>query len=208
MIQTTDAHALHNRHTGEKLALRRMARDGQIWLELKGSVPPHREGPPLHVHYEETEEGVVVAGTLSAMVDGRRIQVGGRREGHVSGGLGAPLVERWRRYSRVRGCREARGRSRRVPSSGVRGVEQRSCRATAIVLHGSRCLEASTDSGAAHCPVVDPGHRSAVDRTYRHGVGSLSGHELARVSGSVHRCPARVRRRCLTWHASGGAGET
>lgn len=76
MIQTTDAHALHNRHTGEKLALQRMARDGQIWLELKGSLPPHHEGPPLHVHYEETEEGVVVAGTLSAMLDGRRIQVG------------------------------------------------------------------------------------------------------------------------------------
>ncbi len=75
MIQTTDARALHNRHTGEKLDFRRVARDGQIWLELKGSLPPHREGPPLHVHYEETEEGQVGAGTLSAVVDGRRIQV-------------------------------------------------------------------------------------------------------------------------------------
>jgi mannose-6-phosphate isomerase-like protein (cupin superfamily) len=76
MIQTTNGRALHNRHTGEKLALRRLRRDGQIWLELKGSLPPHREGPPLHVHYEETEEGTVVAGTLSAELDGRRIRVG------------------------------------------------------------------------------------------------------------------------------------
>jgi quercetin dioxygenase-like cupin family protein len=66
---------LHNRHTGEKLTLRRVSRDGQICLQLKGSLPPHRQGPPLHVHYRETEEGQVVAGTLSASVDGRRIQV-------------------------------------------------------------------------------------------------------------------------------------
>ena len=76
MVQTAEACTLHNHHTGEKLALRRVAGDGQIWLELKGSLPPHREGPPLHVHYAETEEGQVVAGTLSAVVDGRRIQIG------------------------------------------------------------------------------------------------------------------------------------
>jgi quercetin dioxygenase-like cupin family protein len=76
MIQTTEARTLHNQHTGEKLALRRVAGDGQICLELKGSLPPHREGPPLHVHYGETEAGQVVAGTLSAVVDGRRIQIG------------------------------------------------------------------------------------------------------------------------------------
>jgi mannose-6-phosphate isomerase-like protein (cupin superfamily) len=76
MTQTTDARVLHNRHTGERLELRRMGRHGQIWLELKGTLPPRREGPPLHVHYEETEEGQVIAGTLSAVVDGRRIRVG------------------------------------------------------------------------------------------------------------------------------------
>jgi mannose-6-phosphate isomerase-like protein (cupin superfamily) len=66
---------LRNRHTGEELQLRRVVRDGQICLELKGTLPPRREGPPLHVHYMEHEEGRVIAGTLSTEVDGRRSQV-------------------------------------------------------------------------------------------------------------------------------------
>lgn len=70
-----DALVLTNRHTGECLALRRVAREGDVWLELKGSLPAHREGPPLHVHVVEDEEGQVVSGTLSAIVDGRVIQV-------------------------------------------------------------------------------------------------------------------------------------
>jgi uncharacterized cupin superfamily protein len=76
MTQTTDACVLHNRHTGERLELRRVARHGQIWLELKGTLPPKREGPPLHVHYQEAEEGRVIAGTLSAVPDGRGLRVG------------------------------------------------------------------------------------------------------------------------------------
>jgi mannose-6-phosphate isomerase-like protein (cupin superfamily) len=75
MTQTTDARVLLNRHTGERLELRRLARDGQVWLELKGTLPPRRQGPPLHVHYKETEEGQVLAGTLSAVLNGRRIRV-------------------------------------------------------------------------------------------------------------------------------------
>jgi mannose-6-phosphate isomerase-like protein (cupin superfamily) len=75
MTESTDACVLHNRHTGERLELRRVSRDGQIWLALKGTLPPRREGPPLHVHYKETEEGRVMAGTLSAVVDGRRVRV-------------------------------------------------------------------------------------------------------------------------------------
>jgi quercetin dioxygenase-like cupin family protein len=75
MPPASDALVLTNRHTGETLALRRIARGGEVWLELKGSLPPHREGPPLHVHVFEDEEGHVVAGTLSAVVDGRTIQV-------------------------------------------------------------------------------------------------------------------------------------
>jgi hypothetical protein len=50
-------------------------RDGHICLELQGTLPPGQDGPPLHVHYKEVEEGTVVAGTLAAIVDGRRIQV-------------------------------------------------------------------------------------------------------------------------------------
>jgi mannose-6-phosphate isomerase-like protein (cupin superfamily) len=82
---------LHNRHTGEILALRRVARDGQIWLELKGSLPPRQEGPPLHVHYEEVEEAQVMAGTLSAVVDGRRI----RREVGERSWFAAGSAHRW-----------------------------------------------------------------------------------------------------------------
>src|SRR5689334_4212199 len=66
---------LYNRHTGEQLHLRRVRRAGVVCLELKGSLPPHREGPPLHIHHHEHEEGTVLAGTLSTEVDGRRAQV-------------------------------------------------------------------------------------------------------------------------------------
>ena len=66
---------LTNRHTGERLQLRRIVRDGASWLELKGTLPPRQDGPPLHVHSYEHEEGTVIAGTLAAEVDGRQLQV-------------------------------------------------------------------------------------------------------------------------------------
>lgn len=66
---------LENRHTGEVLELRRRTADGQAILELRGTLPPHREGPPLHVHHLEDEEGAVTAGTLSVEVGGQRIDV-------------------------------------------------------------------------------------------------------------------------------------
>jgi mannose-6-phosphate isomerase-like protein (cupin superfamily) len=66
---------LVNRHTGERLLLRRTVQDGEVCLELKGSLPPHNDGPPLHVHDVEVEQGRVVAGTLSAEVGGRQIEV-------------------------------------------------------------------------------------------------------------------------------------
>src|SRR6516162_3368464 len=76
---TTNWLTLRNRHTGEHLDLRRIVRDGQMCLELRGSLPPRQDGPPLHVHYREHEEGTVIAGTLSAEVDGRviRVEAGG-----------------------------------------------------------------------------------------------------------------------------------
>jgi mannose-6-phosphate isomerase-like protein (cupin superfamily) len=64
-----------NRHTGEQLHLRRLMHDGVMCLELRGTLPPHKDGPPLHIHYYEDEEGTVVAGTLSAEVDGRHLQI-------------------------------------------------------------------------------------------------------------------------------------
>jgi mannose-6-phosphate isomerase-like protein (cupin superfamily) len=71
-----DSLILENRHTGERLALRAVARGGETWLELKGSLPPHREGPPMHIHFAEDEEGRVISGVLSALLDGRRLTAG------------------------------------------------------------------------------------------------------------------------------------
>jgi quercetin dioxygenase-like cupin family protein len=82
---------LHNRHTGETLALRRIAHDGQVCLELKGTLPPHKEGPPLHVHFAETEEGLIVAGTLSAVVDGQKVIFGAGQRATFPAGS----VHRW-----------------------------------------------------------------------------------------------------------------
>jgi mannose-6-phosphate isomerase-like protein (cupin superfamily) len=63
---------LQNRHTGERLSLRRVKKGDEVWLELKGSLPPHREGPPMHIHFAEDEEGRITAGTVSLVVDGQR----------------------------------------------------------------------------------------------------------------------------------------
>ncbi len=68
-----------------------MPRGGEVWLELKGSLPPHRAGPPLHIHLLEDEEGTVTSGTLSAIVDGQRIDT---RLGE-SAALPRGLAHRW-----------------------------------------------------------------------------------------------------------------
>jgi mannose-6-phosphate isomerase-like protein (cupin superfamily) len=67
---------LVNTHTGEVLELRRLRENGEAVLELRGTLPAHSQGPPLHVHYHEDEEGLVTAGTLSVEVGGRRIDAG------------------------------------------------------------------------------------------------------------------------------------
>jgi mannose-6-phosphate isomerase-like protein (cupin superfamily) len=67
---------LELRHTGERLVLHR-TRDsrGIEELHLAGSLPPHGEGPPLHIHTFEDEHGEVVSGTLSATLDGKTISI-------------------------------------------------------------------------------------------------------------------------------------
>jgi len=67
---------IRNRHTGEILRLSRV-RDaqGQIVLNLDGSLPPGTSGPPLHVHFHQREEGQVKAGTLGAQVGNEKIVV-------------------------------------------------------------------------------------------------------------------------------------
>lgn len=64
---------LENRHTGERLSLRRVQRGGEVWLELKGSLPPRKEGPPMHIHFVEDEEVHIRSGALSAVIDGRSL---------------------------------------------------------------------------------------------------------------------------------------
>jgi len=71
-----DPLVLENRHTGERLELRRVLLDGETCLELRGSLPPRSEGPPLHVHLKEHEEGRVNRGRLTALVDGKRVEAG------------------------------------------------------------------------------------------------------------------------------------
>ncbi|MCM2269794.1 MAG: cupin domain-containing protein [Thermoanaerobaculia bacterium] len=78
---------LENRHTGEVLELHRRRADGEVWLEIRGTLPPHREGPPLHVHHAEDEEGIVTAGTLSVLVGGRRLQLGAGERARLPRGV-------------------------------------------------------------------------------------------------------------------------
>lgn len=67
---------LKNRHTGEVLRMhRRRDAEGRIVLFLDGTLPPKAEGPPLHVHFRELEQGLVKAGTLGALVGGEKIVV-------------------------------------------------------------------------------------------------------------------------------------
>jgi mannose-6-phosphate isomerase-like protein (cupin superfamily) len=68
--------SLENRHTGERLNLTRVRQGDEEWFELKGSLPGRTEGPPLHVHFAEDEEGRVTAGTLTVEIDGRRQSAG------------------------------------------------------------------------------------------------------------------------------------
>lgn len=67
---------LENRHTGERLMLTRVRRGGEVWLDLKGSLPLHREGPPMHIHFAEGEEGRVTTGRLSVEINNGRLTVG------------------------------------------------------------------------------------------------------------------------------------
>ncbi len=49
--------------------------EGRIVLLLDGSLPPGADGPPLHVHFHEREEGKVLAGTLGAQVGTETVTV-------------------------------------------------------------------------------------------------------------------------------------
>ena len=60
---------LENRNTGEILRIGRVRdAEGQTILTIDGSLPPRKNGPPLHVHFHQREEGVVKAGSLGALI--------------------------------------------------------------------------------------------------------------------------------------------
>lgn len=82
---------LENRHTGERLSLTRVRRGDDVWLELKGSLPPGRDGPPMHVHFVEDEELHVRSGTLSAVLDGRQVTAGSGQSSSILRGV----AHRW-----------------------------------------------------------------------------------------------------------------
>ena len=67
---------LHNRHNGERLTMTRGLKDGREVLYLEGVLPPHSDGPPMHVHLDQDERGEVISGRLSAIVDGKSITLG------------------------------------------------------------------------------------------------------------------------------------
>ena len=60
-------------------------RDGRLALELKGTLPPRNEGPPLHVHHVEIEDGVVIAWTLGAVLNGQRLRLTAGQRGTILG---------------------------------------------------------------------------------------------------------------------------
>ena len=83
---------LELRHNGERLTLRRVKTDNGVEeLRLTGSLPAHRRGPPLHIHFEEDEQIEVVSGTLSALVDGNPLVIKAGDSGHFPKGS----VHRW-----------------------------------------------------------------------------------------------------------------
>jgi len=62
--------------TGERLAMWRTRNSNGIEeLQMTGCLPAHQQGPPLHIHFREDEYTEVVAGTLSASVDGKDLVV-------------------------------------------------------------------------------------------------------------------------------------
>lgn len=59
---------LENRHTGEVIELVRKCDGGENVIELRGTLPPHEDGPPLHIHHFEDEDGMVTAGEITVEI--------------------------------------------------------------------------------------------------------------------------------------------
>lgn len=66
---------LENRHTGERLNLRRTPADPVERLEMTGSLPPGKAAMSVHVHRGQEVGLNVSSGTLHALVDGQTVAV-------------------------------------------------------------------------------------------------------------------------------------
>jgi hypothetical protein len=62
-------------------------KDGREVLFLEGVLPPHSDGPPMHVHLDQDEGVEVISGRLSAIVDGKSITLGPGERAFVPRGL-------------------------------------------------------------------------------------------------------------------------
>jgi mannose-6-phosphate isomerase-like protein (cupin superfamily) len=78
---------LRNRHNGESLQMTRGVENGHEVLYLEGRLPPHNEGPPMHIHVDQDESVEVVSGRLSATVDGKTITLGAGERGFIPRGV-------------------------------------------------------------------------------------------------------------------------
>jgi len=188
---------LHNRHTGEALELWR-EKSGEEWfLRLRGTLPPHRQGPPRHIHLIEDEEGVVTAGTLSAEVNGQQFTFGPGEIVRLPHGIphrwwndgdellgfegsARPVVDLDRYLQAVFEVINA-GPPNRPP------LLSRSCR-PAPSTNADRARHAGRDSGR---DVPDSGRYRIVAR-------AISRHSVARLPGTVYGCAGICRNRAAS----------
>ena len=167
---------IENRHNGERLAMRRVMRGDEVWLELKGVLPPHQQGPPLHVHVAEDEEGVVRSGTLSAVLNGRRFTAGSGERVSLPRGS----THRWWNDGT-----ESLGS---ISSSDLRSPQRRLGRPASALLHGPSPLTASSYADLSDHAAADPSRAVSSDRHDWHPAWALSRGGLAWLSISLSRC--------------------
>ena len=172
--------------------LRRCDR-GQLILELRGTLPPHQQGPPLHIHHFEDEDGTVTAGTLSAIVGDRTITAGPGES--VTLPRGVP--HRWWNdgdtqlafHGTVRPLADLDRYLQaifEVINAGPKGRPPLFYMAHLVLRHGR------TQSALLMPPAVQTA--AVPDRGGdRHAARALQGQGLARLPGALRRRPDRVR---------------
>ena len=196
---------IRNRHTGEILRLSRV-RDaqGQVVLNLDGSLPPRASGPPLHVHFHQREEGQVKAGTLGAQVGKEKIVV-------PAGGtavFAAGSRHKW--WNAGDDLLEFSGHA--IPAvdldrflQGVFAVLNASPNGQAIdLLYSARAVAASQHTVDRDSAPSHSAHRFPCHSVYRTRPGQIPRIELARFTRLVSRCAACGRRERLG--VAGGPG--